>query len=44
MVWAYGLMCLIYGTTFLAIRAGDEAGMPPLLFAALRFLPPVPSR
>lgn len=37
MVWAYGLMCLIYGTTFLAIRAGDDAGMPPLLFAALRF-------
>ncbi len=37
MVGAYILMCLIYGTTFLAIRAGDEAGMPPFLFAALRF-------
>jgi drug/metabolite transporter (DMT)-like permease len=37
MVWAYTLMCLIYGTTFLAIRAGDDAGMPPFLFAALRF-------
>lgn len=37
MGWAYAVMCLIYGTTFLAIRAGDMAGMPPLLFAALRF-------
>lgn len=36
-VWAYAAMCLIYGTTFLAIRVGDEAGMPPFLFAALRF-------
>jgi drug/metabolite transporter (DMT)-like permease len=37
MIWVYSMMCLIYGTTFLAIRAGDVAGMPPFLFAALRF-------
>lgn len=37
MMWAYTFMCLIYGTTFLAIRAGDVAGMPPFLFAAIRF-------
>lgn len=36
-VWAYVSMCLIYGTTFLGIRIGDEAGMPPFLFGALRF-------
>lgn len=37
MMWAYSIMCLIYGTTFLAIRAGDLAGMPPFSFAAVRF-------
>lgn len=36
-MWAYSIMCLIYGTTFLAIRAGDLAGMPPFSFAAVRF-------
>ena len=36
-MWAYSLMCLIYGTTFLAIRVGDLAGMPPFLFAGARF-------
>ncbi|WAH35180.1 DMT family transporter [Alicyclobacillus dauci] len=34
---AYIVMCLIYGTTFLGIRVGDNAGMPPFLFAAIRF-------
>jgi drug/metabolite transporter (DMT)-like permease len=37
MIWAYISVCLIYGTTFWAIRAGDEAGMPPFLFASVRF-------
>lgn len=36
-LFSYVLMCLIYGTTFLCIRIGDVAGMPPLLFAAIRF-------
>lgn len=35
--WAYALMCLIYGTTFLGIRVSDTSGMPPFLFGALRF-------
>lgn len=37
MGFAYILMCFILGTTFLAIRVGVEAGIPPFLFAALRF-------
>ncbi len=37
MLFAYTLVCFIYGTTFLAIRIGDNAGMPPFLFAAIRF-------
>jgi drug/metabolite transporter (DMT)-like permease len=37
MIWAYTLVCVIYGTTFLAIRVGDDAGMPPFFFAAARF-------
>lgn len=36
--WAYVLMCTIYGTTFLAIKLGLDAGIPPFLFAALRFI------
>jgi drug/metabolite transporter (DMT)-like permease len=31
------LVCAIFGTTFLAIRIGVEAGAPPFLFAGLRF-------
>jgi len=34
----YGMMCLIFGTTFLAIKVGIEAGAPPFLFAGARFL------
>ncbi len=34
---AYILMCIIFGTTYLAIKVGVDAGLPPLLFAALRF-------
>lgn len=37
-MWAYSFMCLIYGTTFLAIRAGDLSGMPPFASAGVRFL------
>ena len=33
----YGLMCLIFGTTFLAIKVGIDAGAPPFLFAGTRF-------
>ena len=34
----YGLMCLLFGTTFLAIKIGVDAGVPPFLFAGTRFL------
>lgn len=33
----YVLICIIFGTTFLGIKVGVEAGGPPLLFAAIRF-------
>lgn len=33
----YLLMCLIFGTTFLAIKIGVDAGVPPFLSAGLRF-------
>ncbi len=33
----YGLMCLIFGTTFLAIKIGIDSGAPPFLFAGTRF-------
>jgi drug/metabolite transporter (DMT)-like permease len=37
--WAlFALVCAIFGTTFLAIRVGLDAGAPPLFFAALRFV------
>lgn len=35
---AFTIMCLIFGTTFLAIKIGVEAGMPPFLSAGLRFV------
>ncbi|WP_018752982.1 DMT family transporter [Paenibacillus sanguinis] len=35
---AFAVMCLIFGTTFLAIKIGVEAGMPPFLSAGLRFV------
>lgn len=34
---AYGLVCLIFGTTFLAIKIGVDAGAPPFFSAGLRF-------
>ncbi|QJC51927.1 EamA family transporter [Paenibacillus albicereus] len=37
-VLLYSLMCAIFGTTFLAIKLGVEAGLPPLLSAGARFL------
>lgn len=33
----YFFMCLIFGTTFLAIKVGVDAGVPPFLSAGLRF-------
>lgn len=33
----YILLCLIWGSTWLAIKLGVDAGMPPLLGASLRF-------
>lgn len=33
----YIFMCLIFGTTFLAIKMGVDAGVPPFLSAGLRF-------
>lgn len=37
--WAlFALVCLIFGTTFLAIRLGLDAGASPFFFAALRFI------
>lgn len=35
---AYLVMCLIFGTTFLAIKIGIDAGALPFLSAAVRFL------
>ncbi|WP_058300406.1 DMT family transporter [Gorillibacterium timonense] len=34
---AYSLICLIFGTTFLAIKVGVDAGAPPFFSAGLRF-------
>jgi drug/metabolite transporter (DMT)-like permease len=34
---AYGLVCLIFGTTFLAIKIGVDAGTAPFFAAGLRF-------
>ena len=37
-IFNYLLMCAIFSTTFLAIKIGVEAGLPPFLSAGLRFL------
>ncbi|MGC4379276.1 EamA family transporter [Fictibacillus sp. Mic-4] len=37
-IFNYVLMCLIFGTTFLAIKIGIDSGAPPLFMAGLRFL------
>lgn len=34
----YAIMCLIFGTTFLAIKVGVDAGLPPFFSAGVRFL------
>lgn len=34
---SYIVLCLIFGTTFIAIKIGVIAGIPPILFAGLRF-------
>ncbi|MGG3469531.1 EamA family transporter [Neobacillus pocheonensis] len=36
-VMNFVLMCLIFGTTFLGIKIGVDAGVPPFLSAGLRF-------
>lgn len=38
MYLAYGVMCLIFGTTFLAIKVGVDAGVSPFFFGGTRFL------
>ncbi|MFD0616921.1 DMT family transporter [Paenibacillus sp. GCM10027629] len=39
MIWMnYLIMCLVFGTTFLAIKVGIDAGAPPFFSAGLRFL------
>lgn len=38
MYLVYTCMCLIFGTTFLAIKVGVDAGASPLFFAGSRFL------
>jgi drug/metabolite transporter (DMT)-like permease len=36
-LFAYALVCLIFSTTFLAIKIGVDAGAPPFFSAGLRF-------
>ncbi|QQE73321.1 EamA family transporter [Brevibacillus composti] len=33
----YAIMCLVFGTTFLAIKIGIDAGAPPFFSAGIRF-------
>jgi drug/metabolite transporter (DMT)-like permease len=35
---AYIILCSIFGTTFLAVKSGINAGFAPFMFAGLRFL------
>lgn len=37
-LFSYVVLCLIWGSTWLAIKIGLDAGMPPFLGASLRFL------
>ncbi|WP_128894955.1 DMT family transporter [Longirhabdus pacifica] len=37
-ILSYIIVCIIFGTTFLGIKLGIEAGAPPLMFAGLRFM------
>lgn len=36
-IFNYILVCIIFGTTFLTIKIGIEAGAPPLFSAGIRF-------
>ncbi|MEO2078600.1 MAG: EamA family transporter [Bacillus sp. (in: firmicutes)] len=36
-MFGYVFMCLIFGTTFLAIKIGIDAGIPPFFSAGIRF-------
>ncbi|WML60834.1 EamA family transporter [Neobacillus sp. PS2-9] len=36
-IFGYLVMCLIFGTTFLAIKIGIDAGIPPFFSAGIRF-------
>ncbi|HDR8065279.1 TPA: EamA family transporter [Bacillus cereus] len=36
-IFNYILVCIIFGTTFLTIKMGIEAGVPPLFSAGIRF-------
>ncbi|MBA4494900.1 DMT family transporter [Paenactinomyces guangxiensis] len=37
MIYAYIFMCLIFGTTFLAIKVGIQSGAAPFMYAGVRF-------
>lgn len=37
-LFGYAVMCLIFGTTFLVIKIGLDAGAPPFFTAGIRFL------
>ncbi|PKG23016.1 DMT family transporter [Niallia nealsonii] len=37
-IFLYSIMCFIFGTTFLAIKIGVDAGLPPFFSAGIRFL------
>ncbi|WP_106767815.1 DMT family transporter [Paenibacillus faecalis] len=34
----YAIMCIVFGTTFLAIKIGVDAGAPPFFSAGIRFM------
>lgn len=36
--WALAVLCILWGTTYTAIRAGMISGFPPFLFSALRYI------
>ncbi len=37
-ILGYIIMCMVFGTTFLAIKVGIDAGLPPFFSAGIRFL------
>jgi len=39
LIVAFGVLYVVWGSTYLGIRIGLEAGMPPSLFAGLRLVP-----